>query len=375
VRVLVLHSRYLSGPASGENRVAEDEIRLLEQAGHPVSSWMPEYGDAGGARAAGRAVWSRRAKSRVSCVADSGSADVVHVHNVFPNLSPSVLRSSIATVMTLHNFRLACLPATFLRDGRICEDCLGRAPWPGVLHACYRKSGLASAVLATSLTVHHAVGTFDRVTLYAAVSQFIKDKLVEGGLNRERIRVRHNFSWPIERRVGPGTYFLSVGHLSPEKGLDTIVRNWPSHTALVVVGDGPDRARLESIASGRVEFRGLVDAEHVSPLLRGARSLLVPSRSYEGSPRTIVEAFAAGVSVVASRIGGLPEYVEHEISGLLAEPCDVDEWAEAVQSLEDDDLAERLGDGAYAAWQERFSPEIGLRSLEALYEEAITRAA
>jgi glycosyltransferase involved in cell wall biosynthesis len=300
--------------------------------------------------------------------------DVVHVHNLFPNLSPSVLRTGAPTLMTLHNFRLACLPATFLREGAICEDCLGRVPWPGVVHGCYRGSRAQSAIIATSLSVHRAIGTFDRVTLFIAVSQFVKKKLVEAGFDGDRIRVRPNFSWPTDRRNGPGTYFLTLGRLSPEKGLETIVRMWGSRFSLVVVGDGPERARLESVAAPGVRFRGQVEPDDVPSLLRGARGLLMPSTCYEGSPRSLVEAFASGVPVVVSRIGGLPEHVEHDVSGLLVEPGDAAGWADAVGQLEDDSISERLGAGAYAAWEGRFCPDVGLRSLVALYEEAIGMA-
>lgn len=376
MRVHILHSRYLSGPSSGENRVVEDEDRLLRQAGHTVSSWTPSFDEETGSfAAAGRVIWSRTARRTVSHTAHAEAVDVVHVHNVFPNLSPTVLRAGVPTLMTLHNFRLACLSATFRRDGRICEDCLGRLPWRGVVHGCYRGSRSQSAVLAASLGLHRAAGTFGRVTLFAAVSRFVKDKLVEGGLDPERIRVRRNFSWPAERRTGPGEYFLALGRLSAEKGLDSIVPTWSSRTRLVVVGDGPERGRLESLAAPGVEFRGAVGSEEVLGLLRGARALLMPSIWYEGSPRVIVEAFAAGVPVIASRIGALPEHVEHDVSGLLVTPGDADAWAEAAAQLEDDGVSGRLGEGAYATWQEQFSPAVGLRSLEALYAEALARAA
>jgi glycosyltransferase involved in cell wall biosynthesis len=375
MRVLVLHSRYLSGASSGENRVVEDEVRLLRQAGHRISTWTPSLdGQTRTPAAAARSIWSRSGRGTALRTALAERIDAVHAHNLFPNLSPAVLRTGRPTVMTLHNFRLACLSATFLRNGRICEDCLGRRPWRGVVHGCYRRSRPQSAVIATSLTLHHAIGTFDHVTLYAAVSEFVKHKLVEHGFDPDRIRVRRNFSWPAERRAGAGDYFLALGRLSVEKGLEPIVSNWRRATPLVVVGDGPERSRLESLASPGVRFCGAVTAEEVPALLRDARALLVPSTCYEGSPRVIVEALAAGVPVIASRIGGLPEHVDDEVSGLLVEPGNDDAWREAVGQLEDDETSERLGTAAYTAWQERFSPDVGLRSLVALYEEAIALA-
>src|SRR5438105_2592794 len=136
MRVLVAHSAYLSGPASGENRVAADEVRLLRDAGHEVWSWTPSVEDhrpAQLALAGARTVWSRPAAREVRTLIDRHGIEILHLHNLFPALSPAVIRAaraaSVPVVQTLHNYRLLCLAATFLRDGRTCELCLGRTPW------------------------------------------------------------------------------------------------------------------------------------------------------------------------------------------------------------------------------------------------------
>ncbi len=162
MRVLVLHSRYPTGTSSGENRVVDDEVELLRAAGHEVRLWSPSPEDGGGTsrlRLGARAVWSRPAVREVERLAAELRPDVVHVHNLYPLLSPAVLRTAAApVVMTLHNYRLLCLPATFLRDGRTCEDCLGALPWRGVVHRCYRGSAAGSASLAASLGMHRRWG-------------------------------------------------------------------------------------------------------------------------------------------------------------------------------------------------------------------------
>jgi glycosyltransferase involved in cell wall biosynthesis len=375
MRILVLHSRYLSGATSGENRVVEDEVSLLREAGHEVRAWTPTFPGTSGPQmvtAGMRAVWSQRAVARVRTLLRERTVDVVHVHNLFPMLSPAVLREVIrqrtALVVTLHNFRLMCLPATLLRDGRVCEDCIGRPPWPGVLHRCYRSSFGASAALATSLTLHRTFGTFREVGLYLAVSDFVRMKHEEAGLEPHRIRVKPNFAPIATRRQGAGRYFLYLGRLSREKGVDQLLHVWKRIDApLVVAGDGPERSTLEHSRPERVHFLGQVSPEKAARLIGDARAVMLPSTCYEGAPRAIPEAYAAGVPVITSRLGGLPESVDEDRSGLLVAPGDPSALLDAAIRLLDDDFSNRLGDGAYRLWTERYSPSIGLNALEDAY--------
>jgi glycosyltransferase involved in cell wall biosynthesis len=386
MNVLLLHSQYRSGPVSGENRVVQDEATLLREAGHRVRVMAPEpVGNSPmDIAAAGRdAVWSVQSASMVRRLIRRHGIEVVHCHNLFPSLSPAVLRAAEDTgatvVVTLHNYRLLCLPATLVREGRICEDCVGRAPWPGVVHSCYRGSRTASLAMATSLALHRRLLTFNRVHSYLAVSRFVRDKHVQAGFPPERIHLKPNFSWPSPRRESPGKRFVFLGRLSPEKGLDTLISAWRRVPAdLDVFGDGPQMAQLRRSSPPRVRFRGLVPPSDLAAAFRSARALLLPSIGYEAQPRSIIEAYAAGVPVVASRIGGMAEIVEEGASGLLATPGDPGSWEVAVRRLLEDSEAERLGDGALARWRERHSPERGIRDLEEAYrrgDEVRRRAA
>jgi glycosyltransferase involved in cell wall biosynthesis len=382
VRVLVLHSRYLSGSTSGENRVVEDEAQLLREGGHEVHVWAPSVSATSGPgllRTAGQVVWSRSAAGQVRGLISRVRPDVVHCHNLFPSLSPTVLRVAgrrTPTVMTLHNYRLLCLPATLQRDDRVCEDCLGRrVRWPGVVHGCYRGSTAASATLATSLAFHNALGTFANVSMYLAVSRFLMDKHVEAGVPASRIRVKPNFVPAMPRRHGPGDSFLYLGRLAREKGVDTLLRAWKGAPGrLVVVGDGPDGSRLRAMAPPGVDFRGSVPSSEVPEILQHARALLVPSRWYEGEPRAILEAFASGVPVIVSDIGGLPDLVAHGTSGLVVPPHDVRAWTDAVGRLGDEAEAQRMGEEAWRTWSELYSPDRALRELVAVYEDVVGRA-
>lgn len=378
MRILIAHSRYLSGAVSGENRVVDDEATLLRDGGHEVVVWTPSVDDGSGAvmvRNGVDAVWSRRARRTMRSMIRDRAPDIVHVHNLYPALSPSVLRAAgaVPIVQTLHSYRLLCLPATFLREGRVCESCLGHVPWRGVVHGCYRGSVPASAAIATSLAVHRAARTFDRPSMYLAVSRFVRDKHIAGGLPASRIRVKPNFAWPSARREGPGEYFLFLGRLSAEKGLPTMLRAMRAlpGARLVVAGDGPDRARMEAEAPPGVEFLGAIEPDAVPDVVRGARALVVPSACFEGAPRSILEAYAAGVPVIASAIGGLPEVVENDRTGVLVPLADARKWEEAAERLLDDREASRLGQGAWQAWQKHFGPDQALRNLEEAYGEVL----
>jgi glycosyltransferase involved in cell wall biosynthesis len=381
VRILILHSRYLSGPASGENRVVDDEARLLSEGGHDVKVWDPSLGEARRTdlvRAGVGAIWSRHATAKVSELLEEHRPEVVHCHNLFPTLSPAVLSTAAdagaAVVMTLHNYRLLCLPSTMLRDGRICEDCLGHFPWRGVVHRCYRDSVLGSASLAASISWHRATRTFDKVTLFAAISHFVRNKYIEAGFASNRISVKPHFAWPSPRRTGSGAYFLYLGRLSEEKGVMTLVKGWkPAFGRLLVVGEGPDEERLKEAAGPDIMFRATVQPSEVPALLQDARAVAIPSICYEGASRVVLEAYAAGVPVLASDIGGLPEVVGND-SGLLLSPANIEEWTDAMDQLANDSESQRLGDGAWHRWNTGYRPEHGLSNLEQVYRDALNPA-
>lgn len=386
MRILVLHNRYRSGDTSGENRVVRDETALLREAGHEVVSWEPEPDvetPTERARAAVDAVWSGRAARRVRALVEGHEIDVVHAHNLFPSLSPAVLRAArdagAAVVVTLHNYRYLCLPGTLIRDGRACDVCVGHVPWRGVVHRCYRDSRAGSATIATSLTLHRSFSSFDAVDRFAAVSGFIRDTYDRVGFAPERIVVKPNFAPQVPARDGPGEGFIFIGRLTPEKGVDTLLEAWQGAgddlETLTVVGGGPSEAELRATAPPGVRFLGDVPAEQVPALIRSARAVMIPSRWDEAAvPRVALEAYASGVAVISSERGALPEGVVHGETGLIA-PADAPAaWRDAAASMAIDGSGERLGRGALAMWRQRYAPDAGLKALEALYFAATTRS-
>jgi glycosyltransferase involved in cell wall biosynthesis len=355
--------------------VVRDEQRLLTEGGHEVVAWTPTP-ELSHLQLGSRTIWSPAALRQVGRLIEQHRPAIVHCHNLFPMLSPAVLRAARVggsrAVVTLHNYRMLCLPATCLRDGKICELCVGRVPWRGVVYRCYRGSLPGSAALATSLTLHRAIGSFDDVSLFLPVSRFLRDKHVQAGFAADRMLVKPNFCWPRTRRRGIGEYFLYVGRLSPEKDVRTLLEAWKAIRApLILAGDGPDRKALEAIAPTEVDFRGTVSPDEVTELLGGARALMLPTRCHEGAPKSVIEAYAAGVPVIATSFGGLPEMVEHGVSGMLVPPGETDRWVEAVERLTDAGAAAQLGEGAHDRWARLYSPDTGQLELERAYRVAL----
>ena len=362
--------------------MVDDEARLLREAGHEVVLWDPEpvppdrQGVLGLLRTGSNAIWSRDAQRALGELIGSNDTQVVHLHNLLPELSPAVIRTAdaagVPVVCTLHNYRLLCLPATLELDQVVCERCVGHVPIPGVIHACYRGSHLGSAVVATSLVLHRALGTFGKVRRFLPVSRFVLEMYERAGFDPRTMQVKSNFAWGGAVRKGAGSHFLYAGRLSREKGLDVVLRAWePDLGTLLVAGPGPEEARLRERSTDGVEFLGTVTPDRVQELMMGARAVVVPSRWFETSGRVVIEAGAAGVPVIASRIGALPEAIDDGSSGQLVDPDDVAAWHDAIRSLLDDDESVRLGRGALDVWRSRYTPDRALTHLESIYAEAV----
>jgi len=288
----------------------------------------------------------------------------------------------VPVVQTLHNYRLLCPVALFFRDGRVCEDCMGKAvPWPGVVHRCYRGSRAASGVIAAMLTTHRALGTWTKmVDVYVALTEFAQDKFIEGGLPAEKIVVKPNF---VAEDPGPGGgsdgYALFVGRLSPEKGIETMLAAWDrlrTGVPLKIVGDGPLRDRVIRAASRQpnVEWLGYKTVAEVHALMKRAGVLVFPSEWYETFGRVAVEAFAAGTPVIAANIGAVGELVEHGRTGLHFRPGDPEDLATRVGwALSHPAELGRMREEARAEYEAKYTAERNYRALMEIYEFALAR--
>jgi glycosyltransferase involved in cell wall biosynthesis len=332
--------------------------------------------------AALRARWNPEMVERIARFLSEHPADVAHVHNFFPLLSPAAHATlhalGIPVVQTLHNYRLACANGVFLRDGRPCEECAVRGPWRAVRFGCLRGSRLASAVWAEATRAHRRRGTWHEcVDRFVAPSEFTRLKLAAAGLPAERIVVKPNPVADPGQPGPPGRGGVYVGRLAPEKGVALLLDAWrtlPGAPPLAIAGDGPEAASLRERAEGipGVRFLGEVSRERVPDLLAGAAFAVAPSLWYEVFPVAVAEAMAAGRAVVASDAGALSELVEHGATGLLFRSGDAKSLAAACQGLlEDARLAAALGREARARYEDELAPERSTRRLLSLYAEVV----
>jgi glycosyltransferase involved in cell wall biosynthesis len=285
----------------------------------------------------------------------------------------------VPTVQSLRDFRLICIGMYLLRDGKICEDCVGRGLTAGVRHRCYRNSLIQSAIAARMVHHNRRRGTWaGDVDLFVALTSHGKRTFIRGGIPADRIAVKPNVvpDPGISGVEGKGAVF--VGRLSPEKGLDTLLESWGSlgDLPLGIVGEGPLRADLERAAGERglanVRFEGALPFQESLERVRKAALLVMPSEWYETFGRVIVEAFAVGRPVVASRLGAMEELVEHDRTGLLFEPGNARDLAEKVRwLLEHPERCAEMGRAARREYEERYRPELAFRELMDVYERAI----
>jgi len=378
VRILQLHTRYRE--PGGEDAVVRAEADLLRLAGHEVVVHHAQ-------NPAGlfetitpvvRAAWNADAARTVRRLAREVRPDVAHVHNTWFALSPAIFpalqAAAVPVVLTLHNYRLLCANGLLFRDGRPCMDCVGTHPWHGVRHRCYRSSVSASAAVAGCITVHGARGTWQRdVNAFVALTEASRQVFLSGGLPAERMRVKPNFvtdPGPRTQLPSDSRTVLYVGRLAPGKGVDVLLQAWgrgaPRGLELLVIGDGPLRHGLSSIAPPGVRFLGRLQPSEVRTLMLGARALVFPSVWYEPCPLVLIEALACGLPILASDLGGPREILAG--AALFAPSGDPLALAAALAPLTEDDLVDKLAVTGRQRYESSFTAPRNLALLESIYE-------
>jgi len=308
---------------------------------------------------------------------DDGVPTVAHVHNLYPQFSTSALDAfydnDIPVLIHVQDYKLTCPAAQHRRDGKTCEKCVTGSQLNCAVHNC-RGSRAMSTAYALRNAWARGSGRIERsVSMYLCPTQFVADLTIRGGYPADRVRVIPNFcDLPdVPPRESAGEYIGYVGRISPEKGLDVLVdaarRNG---LATKIAGDPHLMPELLKNVPANVEFVGQLDRAGIARFLDGMKALVVPSTWYEAFGIVCVEALSRGIPVIASDIGGLPEVVWHNETGLLVPPGDSVALAEAMQQLWDDPaLARKLGHRGYAVARERFTVSAFYQNLTSIWAE------
>jgi glycosyltransferase involved in cell wall biosynthesis len=385
MRVLVAHNRYqLSG---GEDAVVRDEVELLRRYGHDVEVFEENndaiHGIRGKLIASSSVFYSVRSRRRMANTIRQLNPEIVHIHNWFPMLSPSIIQqvnaSGIPVIQTLHNFRMLCANALLYRNGALCMDCVGKAlPVDGILHGCYRGSRVGSAIVTAAYAFHRMVRTWDCVDLFIAVSDFEREMLIRGGLPAEKIVVKPNFiaSDKYGAESNLEDIALYVGRLSPEKGICTLLSAWNSGKLpmrLKIIGDGPLAEEVRSCAArnSAVQYMGLQPPDTVYREMAKAKFLVFPSECFETFGRTVAEAFSQRTPVLASDLGAVRELVEDGVTGYRFSPGDSNALIEGALRFQVGDAYLQMRSNCRNVFLNRFTAEMNCNQLIDIYSKAI----
>jgi len=368
----------------GIEQMVDNLLAMLKQRGVEVGLYARYNADIpSGLRASVRAffsgIYSRTEKRLMAQHLREHRPDVVHAHNLYPLLSPSVLaacrQAGVPAVLTLHDYNLVCPSFYHLHRARVCERCCGGREYWCIVQNCrgdiFRSVGFALRMaVARKFRMFH-----DNVTLFVALTQFAKQRLVEAGFQPDRIAVLPNSVAIPDAPCNPerGEYVAFAGRLSQEKGVATLIAA-AARTGLPVriAGDGPLRSELSASAPQNVAFVGRLDRAGLLDFYRHARFTVVPSIWFEVCPLVISEAMSHGLPVITSRIGGLPELVDEGVTGLLAELGNADDFAAKMQTLWDSpELCRSMGQAGREKARREYGEEVYFTRLLEIYQRAI----
>lgn len=360
--------------------MVDNEIRQLTEAGVEVvpfqrsSDEIASLSLPGKVALAASPIYSRSTQKELTRLIQTEKPDVFHLHNPYPFLSPAVVRTAqklgVPAVQTVHNYRQVCMSAMYFRDGHMCHDCKGKSfALPGIKHGCYRGSRAQSVIMATTLAVNRS--TWRGIDRYIALTDHIADHLRDYGISSEQIRVKPN-SIPdpgVHDETGSG--FMYLGRLSPEKGVGLLLEAWRRHPegalgTLSIIGDGPDRAMVESAAAARsdIDFVGPLPHDEIAGRLRSAAALVVSSLCEDVLPTVVIEALSNARPVLTTDLGGPPRMIGD--AGVIVEPT-ADGMARGLTDMHR--TAASLSEVARKRYLSTFAPEVVVSRQLDIYAE------
>jgi glycosyltransferase involved in cell wall biosynthesis len=333
-----------------------------------------------------RILYSFEASRRIARLLEEERPDLVHLHNIHHQLSPSILpaikRHRLPVVMTLHDYKMVCPVYTLFSNGKVCERCGQRRFHHCLLGRCRWGSLSKSLVNTIEMVLHHSLlDLYGRVDGFISPSLFLRNKVRELGFKGTVHYLPHFVSLAdYEPALAGGEKtFVYAGRLSPEKGLPVLLRAVRGLDCRVkIIGDGPLRGELEQrvrdLSLTNVSFLGYISPEELRREIGNSMAVILPSEWYENNPRSVIEAFALGKPAIGARIGGIPELIRDGLTGRLFEPGDPrDLRGRILDLLGDPEACRGMGREARALVERRFRPDEHYRGLIEIYEKAMAR--
>ena len=383
MRILIVHNHYGDYAVGGEAMVMSAEAELLKSYGHDVQVYersnaeIQQRGLVGKLWAFLNIGWSSEGYCAIKDEIQDFRPDIMHVHNYKYLLSPSIFGAAkdlgVPTVLTLHNYRLACPAGQFLRNGHVCEDCLNGFPYRMLWHRCTSANPIKNfCQFYLYWNTRRRKLLTPWVDAYIALSDFGKTRFVAAGLPQERIFVKPNFiddTYHAPARGLNSGAAIFVGRLSGEKGVDKLVDAWQDiNYPLKIVGDGPLFDSLRRRAAPQICFEGSLSHEDVLKQIANSSFLVFPSVWYEGFGLTLIEAMVMGKPVLATDLGSRHEMVRNGYNGFLYRHDDPHELQEKARELiENHELREGMGKNARKEYLSKYSPEFNYQQLMKIY--------
>lgn len=382
MKILVVHNRY--GKFSGEESVVDAQVRLLLDNNHKVIRFERSSAEINSVfekfKAFFTGIYNVASARQMKLLLKKLRPDIVHIHNLFPFISPSILpecrKAGVPLVMTVHNYRLICPNGLHMIYGKICEKCSEGGEWWCVLRNCER-SYFKSIGYALRNYIARALRLFhNNLTMYVCLTEFQRRRLISAGFPSSRIDVVPNMrSFSIESYSSPneGKYVAYVGRISEEKGVLSFVEaaRTLSNISFKIAGTGPLVTSL-SMKSSNCELVGFLKKNKLVEFYKKSRFIVFPSIWYETFGLTIVEAMLHSRPVIASKIGGIPDIVDDGVTGLLFEPGDADDLVRKIKKLyENPDLCRQMGQAGREKALREYSSEKYYSRLMDVYKKAL----
>lgn len=385
MKILSVHNEYLI--KGGEDQSRRAETLVLEKYGEEVTYYTEhnsKVAELSKIASALRTIWSRQSYNKITEILKNSKHDIMHVQNFFPLISPSIYyaakKQKVPIVQAVRNYRLICPAYSLYRDGHICTDCVGHTvPLPVVIHKCYRHDVSASAAVAGMLTIHNIANTWNLVDRFICISEFVKQQLINGGYPESKLIVKPNFVFPDPgEALVKENYFVFVGRLQTEKGLHNLLEAMSmlkDGFKLKIIGTGPLLNGVLEIArvNPNIEYMGELSLEKTYEIIGKAKFLIIPSVWHEPFGRVVVEAYAKGTPVIGADVGGIPELIKHEQTGLIFKSNDCTDLAAKINWMyEHESRLPMMNKAARNEFLDKYTPEINYHMMKSIYEKIIS---